>query len=366
MASASEIHAAAVALFDRLPEPRLEPSSKKLYLSTLRRMMAEEVVDPLRSGDARDTYNIRRAALHAGTWTLLKRHIDAFRRASEIGDRTSAAKALSVLAHIVERCGAAIDRDPPMNREQSSFAGPPSRWSVAEGPKPRRAKASKKHVLKSLPASWPMLIWERAAADNWKYIDALAVHILSPVRPAEFVPGQRDGREVAGVELRLKGDVLVIGVTPFKSHGGKYGTGESAIQIDANGDNPAVAHLVALCRRCGGRAIVSLGSTNPMRKALAKLGKKALGDVVVVTGYLFRHQYLADLKATVGAGPEVAAAAGHCTDRTQARYGRVEHGRSRSEFISATAKRAPRAVSVFWARSIAGGYSSRAPGLWSG
>jgi hypothetical protein len=353
MSSASEIHAGAVTLFDRLPEPRLEPSSKKLYLETLGRMMAEKIVDPLRSGDARDTYNVRRAALHAGTWILLKRHIDAFRLASETGDRTAAGRAIRVLAHIVARCEAAIDRDPPMNREQSSFASPPSRWSLAEGPKPRRAKTSKKHALKMLPANWAILIWEKAQVENWKYLDALAVHILSPVRPAEFVAGQRDGREVAGVELRLKGDVLVIGVTPVKSHGGKYGTGETAIQIDAKSDVPAVAHLVALCGRGQGRAIVSLGSTNPMRKALAKLGKKVLGDCVVVTGYLFRHQYLADLKATVGAGSEVAAAAGHCTDRTQARYGRVEHGRRRSEFISATGKRPPKATSVVKVLAIA-------------
>jgi hypothetical protein len=57
-----------------------------------------------------------------------------------------------------------------------------------------------------------------------------------------------------------------------------------------------------------------------MRKSLAHLGRRALPEVAVaITPYVLRHQIIA---ATVGAGTEVAAAAGHRTDRTQARYGR--------------------------------------------
>ncbi len=362
MSVANDIHANAIALLHRLPEPNLAPASTRLYMTTLKRMMAEDAVEPLRAGDARDTYNVRRAALHAGTWILLRHHLDAFLVASEAGDRTGARQALDVLERIVSRCGPAIERDPPMDRDQSSFAGPPSRWTEAEGPKPRRGKASKKHVLKFLPADWTERIWRAAQAENWKYLDALAVHMLSPVRPAEFVPGQREGRFVDGIKVQLDGDVLVIGVAPVKSHGGKYGTGETEIRLDIRHGHPAIAHLVRLCREGGGAIVVSLSGTNSMRKALAKLGHKVLGDAVVVTGYLFRHQYLADLKATVGAGTEVAEAAGHCTDRTQARYGRVEHGRRRGEFISAKAKRAPKATNILRALSLRDASVPKGPG----
>jgi hypothetical protein len=353
MPIASDIHANALALFRSLPEPHLAPASTRLYLTTLKRMMAEDIVEPLRAGDARDTYNVRRAALHAGTWILLRRHLDAFLAASKTGDRTAARQALAVLERIVARCGPAIQRDPPMDRDQSSFASPPSRWTEAEGPKPRRGKASKKHMLKVLPADWTDRIWRAAAeADNWKYLDALAVHMLSPARPAEFVPAEREGQFVAGIEVWLDGDILAIGVAPVKSHDGKYGTGDTEIRLDARSHLPAVAHLVALCRDNGGKTVISLTGANAMRKALAKLGHKVLGEVVVVTGYLFRHQYLADLKATVGAGATVAAAAGHCTDRTQSRYGRVEHGRRRDEFISVVASRIPKGGNVARASSL--------------
>jgi hypothetical protein len=356
VSNASDIHANAIALFQRLPEPHLAPASSRLYLTTLGRMMAQDVVEPLRTGDARDTYNVRRAALHAGTWILLRHHLDAFLTASKSGDKAAAGHALNALKRIVERCGPAIERDPPMDREQSSFASPPSRWTAAEGPKSRRGKASKKHMLKHLPADWTDRIWRTAQGENWKYLDALAVHMLSPVRPAEFVPGQREGRFIDGIKVRLDGGELIIGVTPVKSHGGKYGTGDTEIRLDSRNDNPAIAYLANLCRRNGGKVVVSLGSTNPMRKALAKLGHKVLGDAIVVTGYLFRHQYVADLKSTVGAGTEVAAAAGHCTDRTQARYGRVEHGRRRDEFISAAATRVPKGNNIERAVSLSRGF----------
>lgn len=361
MATASDIHAQALTLFHRLPEPHLAPASTRLYVTTLKRMMDEDIVEPLRIGDARDTYNVRRASLHAGTWILLQNHLDAFRTASKARDRTAARQTLDMLERIVARGGPAIERDPPMDRGQSSFTSPPSRWSEAEGPKPRRGKKSKKHVLKDLPSDWSDRIWRAAKVGNWKYLDALAVHMLSPVRPAEFVPGQREGRFVDGVRIWLDGDALVIGVTPVKSHNGKFGTGETEIRLDTRHGHPAIAHLANLCRGGEGVAIISLPGTNAMRKALAKLGRRVLGDGVVVTGYLFRHQYLADLKATVGAGREVAAAAGHCTDRTQARYGRVEHGRRRDEFISATASRAPKGNNVARASSLRHGFAPSGP-----
>jgi hypothetical protein len=77
-----------------------------------------------------------------------------------------------------------------------------------------------------------------------------------------------------------------------------------------------------------------------------------IGDIVI-TPYVLRHQALADIKVTVGAGAEAAAAAGHCTDRTQVRYGRTEHGRKRKGFLGAKSLRQPRTSNVVRAHALA-------------
>jgi hypothetical protein len=73
---------------------------------------------------------------------------------------------------------------------------------------------------------------------------------------------------------------------------------------------------------------------------------------VAITPYVLRHQRLADLKATFGAGEVVASAAGHSTDRTQAKYGSVQHGRKLQGYVSITAARPPRCGNVERARHL--------------
>jgi len=78
-----------------------------------------------------------------------------------------------------------------------------------------------------------------------------------------------------------------------------------------------------------------------------RLGKIALPDcTMIITPNVFRNQAIADWKATVGAGIAVAAACGHCTDRTQAKYGRVQHGRRRRGLIGVASKVTPRTGNV--------------------
>lgn len=341
--SAEQIREQATALLKRLPAPNISKSTTLVYDATFRRMLVDETVDPLRAGDARDTYNVRRAALLAGTWRLLRFHLSAYDQATKRGDSDTAERALSVLARVVERCGPAIDRDPPKPMKSPDWSKQPSRWADSGIPHPRRGKGSKKHILGSLPADWMMRVWQAAGTD-WAYLDALAVHMLTPVRPAEFVPGWRNGRDVPGVAVALVGAMLLIAVAPVKSHDGKYGTGETTIRLSADHPNPAVQHLVKRCRTARRGAIaVRLEGTNGMRKALERLGRRALGpDAPKITGYVYRNQLIADYKATLGAGVSVAAAAGHCTDRTQSRYGRVEHGRRRGELVGVIASRTPR------------------------
>jgi LPS sulfotransferase NodH len=350
---AGQIREQATELLNRLPTPNISRDTAKVYEATWRRMMAEETVDPLRAGDARDTYNVRRAALHACTRSHLISELYALEQASRRGDRERSEWALRVLARIVERCGPAIDRDPPKTMQNADWSEDPSRWTTAKIPHPQRGKASKKHLLRDFPADWMNMVWA-ATAPDWKYRDVLAVHMLTPVRPAEFIPAMRDGRWVPGIVVALSGNVLTIGVAPVKTHGGKFGTDGTAIRLCADAAHPAVQHLVQRCRAARGRTIVvALDGTNGVRKALEKLGRRALGDgTPKLTGYVFRHQAIADYKKTFGAGALVAAAAGHCTDRTQSHYGRVEHGRRRTELIGVRAKRTPRVGNIGRARLL--------------
>jgi hypothetical protein len=55
-----------------------------------------------------------------------------------------------------------------------------------------------------------------------------------------------------------------------------------------------------------------------------------------ITPSVLRNQMIADLEKTLGAGEEVAAAAGHSTDRTQSKYSHYQHGRRRRGYIAIT------------------------------
>ncbi len=67
--------------------------------------------------------------------------------------------------------------------------------------------------------------------------------MLTPVRPAEFVPGEREGRQIPGVAVALVNNMLVIAVAPVKSHSDKFGTGQSRMRFRADTSSPAVQHL---------------------------------------------------------------------------------------------------------------------------
>lgn len=147
------------------------------------------------------------------------------------------------------------------------------------------------------------------------------------------------------IELDAAG-LLIITNTPAKTHG-KYGTLETTFKIDPMVIGGLAAFLANLCAANGGRHIVTSRSKDAVCNALKDLGREAFPDLdVAITAYVFRHQKLADLKATFGAGPEVAAAAGHCTDRSQSAYGFVQDGRKLEGYISILATRAPRCGNV--------------------
>jgi hypothetical protein len=137
--------------------------------------------------------------------------------------------------------------------------------------------------------------------------------------------------------------VLEITIKPAKSHGGKYGSPRVTISWDPTVAGRAAEYLAARCAQAGGHIVVPVENKNAMRKSLGRLGRRIFPKLEgSITAYTIRHQVLADLKATAGAGGVVAAAAAQCTDRTQSLYGRVEHGRPRKGFIGVKTARIPR------------------------
>lgn len=340
-----EIIDRAKALRDGLPERVVSPGVMKAYRREFVRMWRETDFDPLRPGDARDTYGFRRAALPTVSRFVLTEAIERCLSAGRANDLDAVQATAAVLLHLLERIEPALRRDPPLAPDGPSFSSPPSRWHDTGGP--RRGQESKKHVLGHLPKDWTDRLWA-GVPDDWAHRAVLAVHLLCPARAADFVPGKRPHGWSDGIVVELPcPKLLTIEIAPVKSHNGMYGTPTTKIMIDPVTAAAPAAYLAELCRADGGRTIVSIESADGWRKSLARQAKHVLPDTSeVITPGLLRHQAIADLKATVGAGETVASAAGHCSDRTQARYGRVEHGRRRRGFLGAKSSRPPRTGNV--------------------
>lgn len=349
----------------RVPDRRISERTKKDYEKTFLRMLDEGSLDPLTGSKARDTYNHRRAALHSGAKLYLQQRIDRCMAAGDARDATAAIRHALELHRVVAKIEKAFDLEPPLPAGVSPFDLPPSRYRQAETADRKRGLNSKKHDLGLLPKGWDGLLWDEATGEDnedWPYREALAVHMLAGVRPEELVPGTRPGGTSPGVLVRLRSArCLAITWMPAKSHDGLFGTGMTTICIDPTLAGKVAAFLAAQCRHAPRRSIVvSTLSKDAVHKAILRLAKIALKDCnVAITPSTIRHQVLADLKATFGAGEAVASAAGQSSDRTQARYGAVQHGRVLIGYISITPLRRPRSGNVEKARRL--GQRRKAP-----
>lgn len=336
---------------EQLPLRTVKETTERSYKKAFARMWREPTIDPLSPGAARDTYNCNRAALHWVSRLVLDRLTANCRAACERDDLAAVRHWVAILEHTLGRIEPALRRDPPLAEGALALESPASRWGAQAGPHPRRGANSKRHVLGDLPRDWDEQVWQ-AAVDLWnkpsdeRHRDALAVELSAPVRPVEL------GREDVVVQLKSP-HCLQISITPSKDHDGRYGTEMTTIKIDPVKAGGPAAHLALRCGALGGRMMPSVPE-NAHRKRLEDLGKDALpGCEVTITPYVCRTQLIADLKATFGAGAEVAAAAGQSTDRTQSRYGYAAHGRKRRGFVSIVCERPPRTGNVARARALA-------------
>ena len=348
---------AAQALVAKLPERKCARSSQLLYGKTFNCMWREETLDALRPGIARDTYQVRKAALHyCGRRLILSilTKLDAvaakFELSSDPQDAVAYQTILAVLDDVVRRLTPAIERDPPQWDETADFSRL-SRWKTESGCTKVRGAASKKHVLTELPRDWIAQLWSYVPFDH-QYRDAIAVLSVSPARRGELVPGDRPSSFSDGVRVALDGEgCLVLIHSPQKTHNGEFGMEYSGVRVEPMAEGPSAEYLAQRCRDEGGELVVMVKSANALSKAIKRIGKKAFPAGPAITPNVLRSQRLADAKVAFGAGEKVALAAGHCTDRTQSKYGNAIYGR-KGGLLNAFGSRKPRLVAVARAREL--------------
>ncbi|WP_439924917.1 hypothetical protein [Nitrobacter sp. JJSN] len=330
------------------------------YKKQFRRMWERDDLDPLRPGVGLNTYYHRRAAVHFIGARSLDEAASECIAAIEARNANETVRTARKLHELVERLEPIFALDPPIPPGTLPWTLPPSRWHQSENAGRDRAELSKRHLLAVLPFDWDHLLWI-AAPKEWLYRAPLAVLLTIPVRSEELMAGDRPTGFSPGVVLALDpSGLLALSFMPVKSHRGLFGTQRTTVTIDpCVADEPA-RYLALLCKGAGGRLVVSIDSKNGLRKAMSKLGAKVFPTIEDnITPNIARHQLIADMKTTFGAGEIVAAAAGHGTERTQSRYGYYQHGRKRRGYVSVVAARPPRTGFADRARRLKSAASNR-------
>jgi hypothetical protein len=338
-------------LIGRLPDRKVSAGTGKDYRETFARMLREPVLDPLVPGIAKATYYYRRAAMYWASRAVLLRICGRLDAAVARNDVDAARLSVAMLRRLLSSIEPAVELDPPLEEGTAALKSSASRWEAAAGPHPVPGENSKRHVLGDLPPKWDDTVWQKAL-ETWTCpsdqadLDALAVRVLVPVRSEDMMPGERGSGWSEGVLVKWRSPHRIdIRIAPAKSHGGKFGTGITVVKLNPMEAGGAASYLAERCG--GGLLVVSLHAKEASRKKLLRLGKLALpGLQVNITPNVFRNQVIADFKATLGAGVAVAAACGHCTDRTQAKYGLVQHGRRRRGLIGVASERIPQTGNV--------------------
>jgi hypothetical protein len=348
----------AEALYESIPGGRVSDETAQKYRNEFLRMWNSNCLDPLQDDIALDTYYHRRGSLYFGTRELLLGSAIEYFAAVRRGGEVAARRSISRLRQGVERLEPILLLEPPSPEGVLPFDRPQSRWHASSNAARERGQNSKENVLELLKhdSVWDSRVWnEVVATKDLIHRDVIAVHMVAPLRPEETVPGNRPHGWSYGVVLTLYSErCLSITFAPVKSHQGLFGTGLTEIRIDPVAYGEPARYLAARAKAAGGTIVICTESKNAVRKAMAKIGKRALPELgnVLLTPYVFRHQLIADFKKTLGGGEDVAAAAGHGTDRTQSDYAAAIYGRKREGIISITALRRPRCGNVERARAL--------------
>ena len=131
-----------------------------------------------------------------------------------------------------------------------------------------------------------------------------------------------------GVWVRLiSGDRLTLFTRPTKTRNGVFGTELAGVILGLDCAGAQAHFLAERCREQGGAMVVAVQSADCLRKAVERSGAAALSSAII-TSYTYRHQCLADFKRVFGSGEDVAAGAGHRSNKSQRRYASPTQGRS--------------------------------------
>lgn len=339
MTSLVETHARMERLLALLPERTPSEGTMRQYRGVHERMRRAGCYDPMACA-CPASYNRARAALHfCARETLLRLKADLEAR-SRAGERKAASLTAEALALYLDRVEPAILAHPPCADPDYRAASP----FRAKPDAPRRGAGSKKHSLKDKPADWREQVFA-ATPETSPYKAAIAAMCLSTCRVGEYAETIRDQQYSPGVRVIKRDGLLEIFTIAQKSHGGKYGLSMSGVKVAiAQGGAPA-AHLATMCDEAGGAIEIAVESTEGLRKAVGRIAAR-LG-FSNVSPNSFRAQCIADGKVTLPNAEMVAAGAGHCSIRSQSRYGRAEHGRRGGGGLVGTfSERQPRPASV--------------------
>jgi hypothetical protein len=358
MMDREEVLKRAEALYEIIPARRASDETAQKYRNEFLRMWNSNCLDPLQDGIALDTYYHRRGSLYFGAQELLLGGAIEYFAAVRRGDELAARRWVSRLRQGVKRLEPILLLEPPAPEGALSFDRSPSRWHTSPNAARVRGQDTKERALELLKddPAWDTRFWNKV--DGTKKLihrDVIAVHMVAPLRPEETVPGDRPHGWSPGVVVTLHAKrCLSITFAPVKSHEGLFGTGLTEIRVDPVTYGEPARYLAARCKAAGGTIVICTTSKNAVRKAMAKIGKRALPELgdVMLTPYVFRHQLIADFKKTLGGGEDVAAAAGQGSDRTQSHYAGANYGRKREGIISITALRRPRCGNVERARAL--------------
>ncbi|MCC5611821.1 hypothetical protein LC612_35085 [Nostoc sp. CHAB 5834] len=319
MTSHVESHARMERLLALLPERTPSEGTKSQYRGVHKRMGQTGCYDPMACA-CPASYNRARAALHFCAWETLLRLKADLEAQVLAGQRNAASLTMEALACYLDAVEPVILAHPPCANPNYRNASP----FRAKPGAPRRGAGSKKHGLKDKPADWREQVFA-ATPKRSIYRAAIAAMCLAPFRVGEYAETIRDDLYSPGVRVIRRDGRLFILTIPQKSHDGQYGVGMAGVEIAiAEGGAPA-AYLAGLCEEAGSAIEIVVESTEGLRKAVGRIAKAAGFSCISPTS--FRAQWMADGKVTLANAEMVAAGAGHCSIRSQSRYGRAEHGR---------------------------------------
>lgn len=187
---------------------------------------------------------------------------------------------------------------------------------------PRRKRRSKRQALWGLPSTWREDLCERGA--RGKYSDALLISALTGARPGEVVTGidtwlhYDEGLGIETVCFCVRG----AKVTPHQGQPHRF------VAYAVDDPHPLVAALMRrLCTEPSRKLHIKIASAGNFTVEIQRLGRNLWRrHPHALTATCFRHQWSADVKASVNAD-SVSQGLGHRSAKTRRNYGTAQQAR---------------------------------------